>query len=210
MVRINLLPPEIIEKRKFEQRIGYVIVAGAITATLVALVYLFLFFQVNAKNSDLQQRVDQANQLRNKAEAYKVFEQKETDLNARIAIADQALASRVNWGRVANELSLVLPSDVWVDSIQATEDDGMVIVGNALDSATDVPDIGHKAVAKVLVRLADLELLDNVWLGSSTRSVVQDTEVWALNFQLSADVKRPAAPPSTSATVSAPPSAPNP
>lgn len=210
MVRINLLPPEIIEKRKFEQRIGYVIVAGAITATLVALVYLFLLFQVNAKNSDLQQRVDQANQLRTKAEAYKVFEQKESDLNARIAIADQALASRVNWGRVANELSLVLPSDVWVDSIQATEDEGLVIVGNALDSPNDVPDAKHKAVAKVLVRLGDLELLDNVWLGNSTLSVVQGTEVQALNFSLSADVKRPAAPPSTSATVSAPPTAPNP
>ncbi len=209
MVRINLLPPEIIEKRKFEQRIGYVIVVGIIVGAVIGIAYIFLLFQVNQKNSDLQQRVDQATQLRAKAEAYKVFEQKESDLSARIAIADTALGGRVNWGRVANELSLVLPSDVWVDNIQANEVDGLIIVGNAVDSDDDVPDVGHKAVAKTLVRLGDLELLDNVWLDSSARTEVTDTTEFAMFFTISADVKRPPIP-STSATVSAPPTAPNP
>lgn len=212
MIRINLLPQEIIEKRKFESRIGYVIIAGIVAAVFLAGAYGFLLWQVSGKNEVLQQNKEAANQLLNQAQAYEVFQQKEDLLQARMEVATQALSGRIDWGRIANEVSLVLPSDVWLYSLSGTEGEdedespGMEFSAYALDSESDVPDVGHKAVAKTLVRLADLELLNDVWLMESTKTVYEDTDKPVIDFSVTAGVVGSAASMDSSADVPAPPS----
>lgn len=205
MIRINLLPPEIIEKRKFENRITYVVVAAVVLLGLLGVVYMFLVWQVSGKNEVLQQNKEAAAQLLDQATAYEVFQEKEDLLEERMGIAATVLADRADWGRIANEVSLVLPSDVWLNFMSGSEEAGMEIGGFALDSGADVPDVGHKAVAKTLVRLADLELLDDVWLTSSAKTDYEDTGEPVIEFTVTAGVVRSAASVDSSA-VPAPPS----
>ncbi len=206
MIRINLLPPEIIEKRKFEGRITYVGLAALVVVILLGVVYGFMVWQVSGKNDVLQQNKEAATQLLNQANSYEVFQEKEDLLDARMAVAAQALANRADWGRIANEISLILPSDVWLVYMAGSEEAGMEIAGNAVDSDADVPDVGHKAVAKTLVRLADLELLNNVWLTSSAKADYADTGKQVIEFTITAGVVRSAASMDSSANVPAPPS----
>lgn len=210
MVRINLLPPEITEKRVFEERIKLVFLGGGALAVVLGLLYSFLAWQVSSRNDVLQQNREVATQVRAQAQAYEVFQDKVDELQARQATADLALAGRVDWGRIANEISLVLPSDVWLISLEGSEAEdapGIRLTGRALDSLTDVPDVGHKAVAKTLVRLADLELLTDVWLSESQKDTLDDNgaEGPIIEFIVSSGVVKPAADTTQSASVPAPP-----
>lgn len=205
MVRINLLPPEITEKRKFEQRLVWVGFAAIVLFAVLGLVWAFLLWQVNQKNAELQANVEAANQVKAQAEAFKVFELKEGELIARKQTAQTALAQRVDWARVVNELSLVLPSDTWLTSLQGSELDGLDMTGEILDSPNDVPDAGHKAVAKTLVRLSSLELLYNVWLVNSTKSVNITADAPIIEFEVTAQVVRPDAATTSNSSVPAPP-----
>lgn len=205
MTRINLLPPEIIEKRKFEGRITYVILGGIGVALLLVALYSFAAWQVKNKNGVLDQNQALATQLRAQANAYEIFQQKEDLLQQQLDVASTALAARIDWGRIANELSLVMPSDVWLIHVQGSEENGLEIVGYAVDSDTDVPDVGHKAVAKTLVRLADLELLDDVWLTSSQKTELEGTESRVIEFSITTGVVQSVETTDSSESVSAPP-----
>jgi hypothetical protein len=206
MVRINLLPPEIGEKRKYEQRIKIVLLSGAAVYLVLFVVYGVLSWLVLQSNDELQSNLDLASQLATQAEAFRIFEDKEQDLARRVEVSDLALARRVDWGRITNEVSLVLPGDLWLVGMTGSEEDGMTLTGKAVDTKTDMPDHGHKSVAKTLVRLADLELLRNVWLDSSTRSILDlgdEEEHPIIDFEISSDVVRPPVP--ESVTAPAPP-----
>jgi len=189
MVRINLLPQEIIEKRRFERNLRYVLLGGVAALVVLFAVYGLLAMQVASANAELQDRQQTEANLRAQAEAFSIFEEKESDLEARLALAEQALAGRVDWGRLANELSLIMPSDVWVVTLTCDEEQGVTMFARAVDSETDVPDVGHKAVAKTLVRMADLEQLSSVWLSQSTKAEYEEKPV--IDFTVTTAVVRP-------------------
>ncbi|MBS3957646.1 MAG: hypothetical protein KGZ40_09015 [Clostridiales bacterium] len=203
MVRINLLPAEILEKRRFERQIRYVLLGGALVLVVLAGAYSLLMLQVNAKRGELQDRQQLEAELRSQAEAFAVFEQKESELIARQEAANAALAGRVNWGRLANEISLVLPAEVWLTGLQCSEIDGLTLSAIAVDSRDDVPDVGHKAVAKTLVRLADLEQITSVWLNTSAKAPFLDQP--AIQFEISTGVTKPGSEEAQESSVPAPP-----
>jgi len=189
MVRINLLPQEIIEKRRFERDLRYVALGGIVALVLLFAVYGLLAMQVAGANAELQDHQQTEANLRAQAEAFSIFEEKESDLEARLVLSEQALAGRVDWGRLANELSLIMPADAWVVTLTCEEEQGVTMFARAVDSETDVPDVGHKAVAKTLVRMADLEQLSSVWLSSSIKTEYEEQPV--IDFTVTTAVERP-------------------
>jgi len=206
MVRVNLLPPEILEKRKSEQHWVFVRLGGVVVVAALVLAYLVPSVIVIEKQSDLSLAQQDAANFQREAERYKIFEDKQSDLQARQAVANVALTGEDDWSRLLNELSLVLPPDVWVTNIQVGEDQGVNITGSASDAtATDAPESGHKSIAKLLVRLADLDQLSNVWLTLSTIQRVPGQDA-VVNFQVQADVT--STPPPVSQSVPAPPVSP--
>lgn len=189
MVRINLLPQEIIEKRRFERDIRYVAFAAVIVLVVLFAVYGLLAIQVGQRNAELQDRQQTEANLRAQAEAFRIFEEKESELEARLQLADEALAGRVEWGRLANEVSLIMPADVWLVTLTCDEDQGLSMFARAIDNESDVPDVGHKAVAKTLVRFADLDQLSSVWLNSSIKTEYEEQPV--IDFNVTTAVERP-------------------
>jgi len=212
MVRINLLPREITDKRKFETRIGWVVLIGLAAVAVIAVVFIGLMLVVAAQNSELQQQLQANAQVSEQAQAYAIFEQKEGELAARSAIAEMALAERVEWARITNELSLVLPTDMWLERMDADEAAGVSLFGFALDPATDSPDVGYTSIAAMMVRLSELDLLSSVWLNSAEKTSLGEEE-WqesVIHFDVSAAVVDPTAEETQDAesSVPAPPSQP--
>ncbi len=189
MVRINLLPPEVLEKRTFEQRIKVVAFSGLVVLVVLFGVYGILAMQVGQRNTELQDRQQMEANLQTQAESFAIFEQKETELDTRLELARLALQNRIAWGRFVNELSLVLPADVWLVTLNCDEDAGINVTSRAVDSPNDAPDIGHKAVARTLLRLTDLEQLESVWLDTSTKAEYEEQPV--IEFTISASVVLP-------------------
>ena len=193
MIRINLLPKDILEKRRYERFFVWVYLAAGVIAIALLGIWLLLGMQVSERHRDLQSRQELADKLRAEADAFAVFEHKQADLNARKAVAATALAGRINWARVCTEVSMVLPPDAWAKGFTANQDTGVQFTFVALDTV-DSPDAGHKAVAQSMVRLNGLASLFDVWLSATSKGELQigDSQTPVIDYQLTAKVVKPA------------------
>jgi len=189
MMRINLLPPEILERRKAERRFGWVILAAVVVAVVLAGVWAIAYFRLQGKQDELASIQQQVQSTNAQADQLAIFEERAAELETRRATASQALADRRDWAKLFNEVSLVLPSDIWIENMSAAEDAGLSLTGYAIDAPSDVPDQGHKSIAKMLIRLADLDQLSDVWLTSSAKGEFEEQPV--LEFTVTADVAAP-------------------
>lgn len=177
MIRINLLPPEIIQKRRDESRWKWVWLGALLTTVVLALFYMFMFVQVTLKASEVAAAKQEAEQLQGTTQRFAIFQQKENDLVQRKAIVATAGNGRVDWARLLNEMSMMLPTDVYLTSLSAQEPGdppspggSLNLGGSAIDQPQDSPDNGFKSLAKMLVRLTEIGQLGNVWLNSVQRA----------------------------------------
>jgi Tfp pilus assembly protein PilN len=221
VIRINLLPPEIVQKRKDEKRWQWVAIGGVAAVIAVGLVFSALQLQVAGKQSEVASVRQQAEALQQKADKFKIFQEKKVDLDTRRQIADGALAGRMEWSKLLSEISLMLPSDIFLTRLEAlqpasaAEPGKLSLDGKALDYPNDVPDLGYKSVAKLMVRLAELDQLKAVWLSQSSKpapTVSQATPGTPINpdsyhilFALTADIVSSSTPTATASGVPAPP-----
>lgn len=199
MIRINLLPPEIIERRRYDGYYPYVFVTSGVLAVIIVLSFGILTFIVNSRNADLQRTEQDRAALQQKAETLKVFELKEAELLARQQTASKALAGRVDVGRLAEEVSLVLPDEVWAEQFTFGDQDGFRAVLFAPKPLEHSVSDGYKSAASTLVELSSLELLRDVWLSEATIQqftnyqalVAEGSSVDTVRFAVSAQVATP-------------------
>jgi Tfp pilus assembly protein PilN len=189
VIRIDLLPPEIIQKRVDERRWVYILFGGVAVAVIVFIFFGIVYLEVLGKRTDAAAVQQELERVQREAEDFKVFEDREADLGTRQTVVDQALAGRIPWSSLMTEISLVMPSDVWLNALKADEK-ALNFDGQAIDRGGAATG-GYKNISRVLVRMSDLEGLTNVWLDSSARGTVYDEPV--MDFTMSAEVKTPAA-----------------
>jgi Tfp pilus assembly protein PilN len=124
----------------------------------------------------------------------------------RIGALNSALTRRVAWDRMLRQLSLVLPSDVWLTSLDAVAPAAPGVQGAApspSESGTSAACGGagtvcvagyaytQEGVARLLGRLAIVPSLENVLLQSSARTKLGPRTVY--QFAVRADVNPPGA-----------------
>jgi len=204
MVRVNLLPREVIDRRRFEQWYRYVFIGLVGGVLIVLFAYAALFLMTQQKVDDLQVLQEEATTLKAQADAFAVFEVKEQELVARSVVAQTALAGRVNMGMLAEEISLVLPDEVWLDNMSLSQDTGVALAGSTPRSASESADVAYKSIAKLLVRLNELKSLYDVWLVSATNTTWNGWDVPeddpkplpadTVSFQVTSKIVIPAAP----------------
>lgn len=203
-VRINLLPPEIIGRRKAESRRLIFVAIGLAVIAVMGIGWAFLALAVGIKTGEVASAQQQAANLRSQAESFKVFEDRGRDLQARQTVADRALTGRISWSELMGDLSLVLPPDVWIESLDANSPSGAAatlnLSGLSVDEPIDKANGGFKSVAQLLVRLNDLKQLTNVWLTSAEVSLAGFRGRNVIKFQSTSAVAVPASGASPSAS----------
>jgi Tfp pilus assembly protein PilN len=210
MVRINLLPAEIIERRKYERYYPYVFVTGAVLLAVVVISWLGMQLLVSQRSDQLQQAEETVASLNQQAQALAIFEEQQESLAARQTLATQALADRVDMGSILEEVSLVLPDPLWLSEMTLNEDTGAIIKGYTPESSDAESDESYKAIAAGLVRLNSLDSLYDVWLTTAESENFEqfmgesegDTRV--VTFESTSKIAKPDATASAS-TVPAPP-----
>jgi Tfp pilus assembly protein PilN len=177
MIRINLIPPEILAKRKDERRRSWVWLGGAILLAIVAMFCLIVFIQVASSQADVASVQQQATALQTQTSRFDVFQQKEADLRQRQDAVAAATSGKVDWAGMLYELGLVLPTDVYLTAFTGTDagavgGGGTVTMGGtAVPDADKTPAIGYKSIAKTLVRLTEMTQLDSVWLSNASTKI---------------------------------------
>ncbi|MCL2503548.1 MAG: hypothetical protein FWE94_02930 [Coriobacteriia bacterium] len=168
MVRVNLLPSEILERRKYE-RFYFPIIAIGIILLLVVLggAGALRMYVVSCQETLQGIEQDTANTKR-QADALAIFEQQQATLEAREQVVTRALKDRIAMGILMEELSYILPDKAWVTDLQLHQDDGLTLRGYTPESSKNNLDDSYKALAAVLVRINSLKGLKDVWLSRAS------------------------------------------
>jgi Tfp pilus assembly protein PilN len=120
MIRVNLLPPEILEKRKAERRLAYMVAALIAVSLVLAGIWGFALTRANSKQRTLEAKQQELQQVTQQAASLEIFEAQQTELARRKQVAQLALDARQDWAKLFDEISLVLPSDMWLSALEAT------------------------------------------------------------------------------------------
>lgn len=172
MVRINLLPPEIIERRRYERFYPRIFIGGAVLVGVIVVAWAAMGLFVGSKQANLQQMKQSTEQISGQAESFAIFEQQRQALEARTRTADAALVDRIDMGGLAEDISMILPEEVWVGNLLCNERTGMTLSGftPARTSENNLT-AGYKSVAATLVRLNSLPNITDVWLTTARSEV---------------------------------------
>ena len=180
MLRINLLSRDILERRRYENWYPYVFIVTTVLLGVLLFTAAIMWYVGYSKQASLQQLAEVSQTLKSQADAFGIFEQKEQDLAKRQQVVQTALADRINLGQVANDISLVLPDEVWLSDMTLSEAQGVALSGNTPQSPSEAMDVGYKSIAGMLVALNELPQLHDVWLSTASNITFTGWEASAL------------------------------
>ena len=186
--RVNLLPPEIAEKRQFRRiqtALGSAVLASV---AVVGLLYVSAGHSVSSAQSDLDSANAQGSALQLEAAKYR-------NVTAVYAAADAAqqqlsvaMGDEVRYSQLLNDLSLTVPSNVWISNLAYTAGaDGAAAPTAATTAGAagapaapaalgtfTVTGIGfeHDDVAQWLDAIAGLKTYDTPYFSTSTESLL--------------------------------------
>lgn len=195
--RVNLLPPELEERKKLRQiQFGLGIIVVAAVGGVV-----YFYQHAAGATTDAQARIDSATaqqtSLQHKLQGLSDVSQTAATVNAREALLGQATATEVHWSGVLNDLSVNIPDNVWLTKMSLQES---VAPGSAANQAGVPVQLGgitftgtarsHDDVAtwleKVVGPATANQYLTNPFYSSSTQGFIDTTSV--ANFSSTVDV----------------------
>lgn len=140
--RVNLLPPEIIETRRFRRTQGGL--AAGVACVLIAAGGVYVLAQQRSDAAAEELTVAQAETSRLKTEEAKYAEVPRiiAQVDAAKSARDQALSTNVKWYSYLNDLALAYPESVWLENLTAT-----VAAPGATAGAAPVPVAGTNPLA---------------------------------------------------------------
>lgn len=178
---VNLIP---LEERRGEQAplrsgpLAYIFL-GALVAVLVAVTALVLVNnQISDRKSDVAQLKREDALAKARAERLAAYTQFQNLREQRVATVTSLADSRFDWERVMRELSLILPSNVWLVSLDASASpeagggSGSSLRNSAPGPALELSGCttGQEDVARFVTALKDIDGVTRVAVESSELS----------------------------------------
>ena len=209
-MRINLLPPEILERHRARRRTLVVIAAGLVLLAFIGVFYIVERMRLGEVQDEVQAQEDQNALLQGEIAELQDIEALRQEAEATRVLLNQLLSDRVLWSGVLRDVSLVIPGRVWLNGMTGqlgtageatttapattttTVTDEAGAPGGAVIGQISFTGFGfeHRDVALWLSRLEDVRGFLNPWLSSSTKSVIGTTEV--VQFASSVDLSEQA------------------
>jgi Tfp pilus assembly protein PilN len=202
MTRINLLPAEERSRAAREQGLLLVIVGLIVLVVALGAVYFLSVRQVSSKQSQVNDTAAQIDVANVRLAALRPYETLQVQRQAMTLTAAQILNARVSMSNLLEEISLLLPSGVSLQSLTVTLPPYMIAGASDSSSAaasttlsSDVTMAGtatagtlyaaHDQVAALLTQLGLMPQIMNMKLASSTAA----TAGASVSFTISASLR---------------------
>lgn len=194
MRAVNLLPRDDAKRRRSQP--GAVTLTAVLGSVLVTAILAGLFLMTSSTVGERQSELDG---LRAELAAIPPPPTAPTDpkglateKSQRVVLLGKALAARVAWDRVLREISLVLPEDIWLESLSANAPDATAPAPGTEPSKGQFTITGfsysHDGVARLLARLSVLPQLERPTLGSSAVDKTKSRGI--VRFTISASIRQ--------------------
>jgi Tfp pilus assembly protein PilN len=170
--RVNLLPPEIGERRRF-RKIQYGLGAGVAGAVgVVALAFLAATGSVNAANTELETQMAEGSRLKAETAKYADVTAVYAQAAAAQAMLTEAMGEEIRWSRFLSDLSLSVPENVWVTDVNFSQSAVAPALGETEPGVATLTVTGkgfsHDDVALWLESLAAQSTYANPYFSKST------------------------------------------
>lgn len=185
MRRINLLPPEIAARRRARQKVGAFVAAGLALVVLLGGVYVFEDMRLRDERGRLEEQELTNRRLRAQVAQLAEFERIEAELTRKKQVLEELIREEVRWSVLLADISLVIPSDVWLTSlggnVQAGGEAGAEATVGSIQMAGRT--FAHLDVARWLTRLAGVTEFFFPYLSVSSKGELAGREI--VNFSSS-------------------------
>lgn len=185
MRQINLLPPEIAQRRRAREITLLIGAAGLALVALLILVFLVQTARVAGERGKLEDVRRQNAALTRRVAGLQAFAEQQQRLQTKEQLLAQLTQNEVRWSVLLNDVSLVIPSEVWLTNFS-----GSVTTQVGSQVQTDVPlgtitmggrTFTHLDVAKWLSRLVRVQEFAFPYLTLSSKSGEGGTEIVTFN-----------------------------
>lgn len=153
--RVNLLPPEIGEKRRLQQVQAGVV--GAVVLSIAAVA--FLDVQGGHSVTNAKQKVDTATtenaQLTRQLASYSDVKTTAAQLAASQALLSQAMSTEVQWSTYLADFSVMLPPTTWLTSLTMANSLPAGSLGSPSAAPAEIGTVSVQGIAMKYNNLAD-------------------------------------------------------
>ncbi|MFA5785523.1 MAG: PilN domain-containing protein [Actinomycetota bacterium] len=190
MVRVNLLPPEIAEKRRTRRMLAGLVVGLA--GFIVVLVALALFHrgQLSSAEDALAQQQATNRELQTKVVSLQEYGRLDQLLTQKKTMLAQALQAEVRWSTILRDVSMLIPGDTWLTSFSgAVSATAVLPAGQAVSIGTlsfSGVSFDYLGVAGWLVRMGEGKQFANPYLSNTTKADLAGRKV--ANFSSTIDL----------------------
>lgn len=165
---INLLPPEIQQRRRAKRITALFLLVLAVLIVFMLFTFAAISYRIYRQEKLVAQQKRENVELTTEISQLKAYEAKQTELQRMENAVNRALAGKIMWSRIMNELSMVIPSDVWLIDLTGDGIAGVSLKGYTFD---------HPAVAKWMVRQKEIKELTRIGLQYSKKAEVEKQNV---------------------------------
>jgi Tfp pilus assembly protein PilN len=196
--RVNLLPPEIEQARRF-RHVQFALGAGVLGSLgVVAAVFVLASGQVGAAQDDLDSSKAQNTKLQAQQAEYSQVPLVYSQVDAAKAQLELAMGKEIRWSFYLNDLSLKTPNNVWVTTMTVLASDATAVTAAPVaGQSTSYIEPGvasvsfegyaikHNDVASWLDSLAKQKGYDQPYFTDSTKELIGETPVVRFKSQVS-------------------------
>lgn len=172
MIRINLLPPEIGERKKSKKRLGYLLSISIGLIVIMLLVYLTISWYVFQASSLLAKTEEGNKKIQNIISKFKSYENIQSEVTKRENIVNEISKNQILWSHVLNELSMLTPTDVWFSYMKANSNEGLTVKGYTFQ---------HSSVANLMTKLNEIKQTNSIGLQYSQKTTLEDQKIVEFN-----------------------------
>jgi Tfp pilus assembly protein PilN len=185
MRQINLLPPEIGERRRVREITLLIGAAGLALLGLLIVVFLVQTARIAGERDHLAEAKRANAALQRQVNELQAFVQIQQTVQTKAQLLTQLTQNEVRWSVLLNDVSLVIPTDVWLTTFTGTV---QVSGGTGNQPVTSVGNISmagstfsHLDVAKWLSRLSMVREFTFPYLTLSAKGGEGATEIVTFN-----------------------------
>lgn len=193
MIRINLIPAEIVEAKK--KRYG-----NYILVIIVLLNFAFLFgclgimmAQKVKVKAAAELQASENTKVENFITRLNFYDQEKKELLVRTNALKEIGSARIKWSAILQDIGMLVPSNIELTSVQG--DSSIFDPENRIKLADEkfVPPVAiaimgnaptYLDVSNFLIRLKLMPVIGTAWIAGSANSMVEDQEIVTFNISL--------------------------
>lgn len=196
MTRINLLPPEMLERQRARRQTTLVAAAGLVVILLLGGFWFMQQLTLSGVQRDLDAQLARNAELQAEVDELSRFDEILAEIANKEELLGTLMENEVRWSGVLRDLSLVIPGRAWLTTMSGVVEDITAPVAVAPTTTGGEGIIGtisfvgfadrHPTVAEWLTALEKIRGMVNPWITSSTITLVAD--IPAVTFTSTVDL----------------------